>query len=95
MNRPYSISSRALEDLVAALSWYDRPDIGQGNRFLDSINNAIQLVRQYPAKTNSMPDGIERFPCKGFPYMLYYKVMSRRIVVIAVYPSKGYAPPVV
>ena len=70
-------------DLGEALGWYEdiHPDLGL--RFALAVDAAVEAIAKSPLRYQILHRGIRRTGVKRFPYGLFYKVESERIVVIA------------
>ena len=70
-------------DLREAHAWYDRihPDLGM--RFALAVDAAVEVIAQSPLRFQVLHRDIRRVGVKRFPYGVFFKVESHRIVVIA------------
>jgi len=75
---------QALEELIEAELYYESCSHGLGNRFLDSVENAIDFIRQNPLVFRPDELGRRKYIIKKFPYLLIYKVEKESIFILAV-----------
>ena len=78
----------AQAELDAAALWYEERLPGLGSQFLTEIDRIVHLVAEHP----------EHFPIKHreircalafrFPYSIFFRVETHRIVVLAVFHAK-------
>jgi toxin ParE1/3/4 len=70
-------------DLKEALAWYEEihPDLGM--RFALAVDAAIEVIARSPLAFQIVHLKIRRAGVRRFPYGLFFKVESNRIVVIA------------
>ena len=68
MDNRIILSSTAKDELEVSYQWYEERSIGLGERFLDVIDNGLQLIRINP----------ERFPKKNKEYRVCHKWISLR-----------------
>jgi plasmid stabilization system protein ParE len=75
--------SEADADLREALAWYEdiHPDLGV--RFALAVDAAVEAIAQSPLRFQIVHGEIRRAGVKRFPYSLFFKLETRRIVVIA------------
>jgi plasmid stabilization system protein ParE len=83
--RDYDFRPRAVRDVVSAQDWYERQRPDLGNRFFDSVLQAIREAREHPQRFPEVRRGVRGVGCVGFPYRVYYQVRSGRIIIRAVY----------
>ncbi|MFC1707118.1 type II toxin-antitoxin system RelE/ParE family toxin [Planctomycetota bacterium] len=88
MSLPVRLSEEAEADLRAAMEWYDERQPGLGERFLDAVKAALQMVAANPA-IGSRPPGVEdrdakRVLVRRFPYAVVYYLTDQEIRVVAV-----------
>lgn len=80
-----SLSEEAQADADSAIDWY----IGEGafiaaDDFINEIERALNLLKQFPAIGESGARKARSFPLHGFPYSLIYRLQGNIIRVIAV-----------
>jgi plasmid stabilization system protein ParE len=70
-------------DLKEALTWYEEihPDLGL--RFALAVDAAVGVIARSPLAFQILHAQIRRVGVRLFPYGLFFKIESRRIVVIA------------
>lgn len=83
--RAHALTQRALQDLSAARDYYDRAGVELGNRFIDRVFAAIDVARERPESCPGAPGGVRTIRCRRFPYRVYFKVETDRVLVLAVY----------
>lgn len=83
-NRRVVFDSRAIEDVDAASKWYSEQQQSLVIEFLDSPNNTLERISQYPEAYVEVSSAIRRTFLKKFPYSIYYTIGSDRITVLAV-----------
>jgi plasmid stabilization system protein ParE len=70
-------------DLKEAFAWYEsrHPDLGM--RFALAVEAAVEVITRSPPAFQIVHSEIRRVGVRRFPYGLFYKVESNRVVVIA------------
>lgn len=83
MNLPVVWIPEAEADLRDALAWYEgiHPDLGL--RFIMAVEAGIATITGSPLRFQIVHKELRRAGIKRFPYSLFFKVESNRIVVIA------------
>ncbi|MFM8330706.1 MAG: type II toxin-antitoxin system RelE/ParE family toxin [Candidatus Methylumidiphilus sp.] len=77
------ILSAAIDDIAEGRRFYDRQESGVGDYFFDSLFADIDSLALY-AGIHSVHFGFYRLLAKRFPYAVYYKIISGKIIVFRV-----------
>lgn len=94
MTLPVRFHPLAEADLAEAWSWYEAQQPGLGDRFMNAIRAALDMVAQWPnsgTPATDDPDGeiVERrTTTSGFPYALRYRTIDEMIVVMVIYHQR-------
>ncbi|MBD1908140.1 type II toxin-antitoxin system RelE/ParE family toxin [Trichocoleus sp. FACHB-6] len=80
---------RAIEDVEAASAWYSEQQQSLVIEFLDSLNDTLERVAQYPEAYVEVDSAIRRAFLKKFPYSIYYTIEGNRITVLAVLHTRS------
>lgn len=83
--RPFILTNRAESDVRAARSYYDQTGADLGNRFIDAVQVAIDVARQRPESCPGVGAGVRALRCERFPYRVYFRVVTDRVIILAVY----------
>lgn len=67
-----------------AFAWYDQQRRGLGDEFLTEVREEMDRIRQNPEMYGVLYRRVRAGPIHRFPYVVYYRVESDRINVIAV-----------
>ena len=83
MTLPVVWLPEAAADLDEARTWYDaiHPDLGV--RFAFAVDAAVDAIAQGPLRFQVLHKEIRRAGIKRFPYGIFIKLETHRIVVIA------------
>lgn len=71
-------------DLQEAATWYEERRDGLGLAFLDEVLAAFDAIEERPAHYPIVHRQIRRALMHRFPFGVYYRVETDRLVVIAV-----------
>ena len=74
----------AKDDIDAAYVAYERVSSGLGEQFLEMLRLLLQRIADSPSLYGNVTKEIRAAPLRRFPYVVYYRVETDRIVVIAV-----------
>jgi len=94
VTRPYRLHPLAVDDLVAAWSWYEEQVQGLGDQFLDVVQLTIESAADWPNSGapvvyDATGEVIERkVATSGFPYTARYRVIGEVVVVMAVHHQR-------
>jgi plasmid stabilization system protein ParE len=75
------------QDLAGAYRWYEEQGQGLGARFLASVDRAFDDVQNHPELFARVNEEVRRASVSRFPYSIFYRVETRRVVVLAVLHS--------
>ena len=68
-----------------AVAFYDSAQPGLGKHFVHSVDRALSLVRENPLRYPVVLSDVRRTYVRRFPFALYYRLRSDRVVVLAVF----------
>jgi toxin ParE1/3/4 len=74
----------AQADLLETRDWYERQQQGLGEAFADSVDQIVDRIEAMPQMYAVVFRDVRRGKLRRFPYLIYYRVLSDRIEVIAV-----------
>lgn len=75
----------ARAEFVEAAAWYDSHRSGLGSRFIAEIERCVALAVERPELGAIVYNNIRRIPAHRFPYSIYFRAETQRIVVLAVF----------
>jgi plasmid stabilization system protein ParE len=85
MSRSLAFRPAAALEYEDAAAWYETQQPGLGSEFVAQVESVLDtIVRQpdrYPLATRTTREA----PVARFPYCVYYRVHSNRIVITAVF----------
>lgn len=84
MSLPVILRPEAEQDVEAASTWYDARRIGLGQDFLDRLNDALTQIGDRPELYAPAWQDIRPCRLKRFPFVVYYRVLTDRVEVLAV-----------
>lgn len=87
MNLPIVFHRAASAEFVEASVWYETKRLGLSIEFIAEIDHCISRVSKNPLQFGLVREGVRRVIAKRFPYSVYFRTESDRIVVIAVFHS--------
>ncbi|NBD16114.1 MAG: type II toxin-antitoxin system RelE/ParE family toxin [Cyanobacteria bacterium] len=73
------------EEVNEAYNWYEKQKLGLGDEFLDSVEQTLNRVSSMPESYQVAYRDVRRAVVKRFPYAVYYRVISSRVVVTAIF----------
>lgn len=84
MTLPVIVRPEAEQDLFEGRDWYENQQTGLGNAFLAAVDELFDLIRQAPQRYAAGYKQVRRVRMHRFPYVVYYRLISHCIEVIAV-----------
>jgi len=85
MTLPVTFRRAAHAEFIEAAAWYESQRPNLGVEFISEIDRCVALVAEQPQIYVVVYKGIRRITAKRFPYNVYFRVESQRIVVLAVF----------
>ncbi|MEH2360756.1 type II toxin-antitoxin system RelE/ParE family toxin [Nostoc sp.] len=73
------------EELNDAHSWYESQKPGLGDEFLDCVDETVNRISQMPESYLIVYGDIRRAVVRRFPYAVYYRIVSSRVIVTAIF----------
>jgi len=78
----------AVKDLRRAWNWYDDAGVVVQNNLKDRIFDALDMILTHPLAGVEYHRGLRKKNVKGYPYIIFYAIEKKRIIVYAIAPSK-------
>jgi plasmid stabilization system protein ParE len=76
------------EELNDAHSWYESQKPGLGDEFLDCVDETVNRISQMPESYLIVYGDIRRAVVRRFPYAVYYRIVSSRVIVTAIFHGR-------
>jgi plasmid stabilization system protein ParE len=76
------------EELEEAYNWYESQQPGLGDDFLDCVDEILNRICQIPESFPVVYRDVRRAVVRRFPYVVYYRIVSSRVVVTAVFHGR-------
>ena len=73
-----------MNDVLETFRWYQHQEFGLGDAFADSLDEIISRVQAMPQMYALAVNNVRRGKLRRFPGLIYYRILSDRIEVIAV-----------
>ena len=74
----------AVTDMTEAALFYEDRQAGLGERLLNAIEEAFEVISTHPTLWRADERGRRKYRIKRFPYLMIYKVTSQTIVILAI-----------
>jgi len=84
MSLPVVYRRQVGRDLAAGFGYYEGQANGLGERFLTAVGSAFDAIERYPQMFAQVHGEVRRALLSQFPYGVFYRVDSKRVVVLAV-----------
>ncbi|NDJ25657.1 type II toxin-antitoxin system RelE/ParE family toxin [Nostoc sp. B(2019)] len=88
MNYVLVFRSEVREELNEAHSWYESQKPGLGDEFLDCVDETVNRISQMPESYVIVYGDIRRAVVRRFPYAVYYRIVSSRVIVTAIFHGR-------
>ncbi len=82
-----SVNFRALAkaEYEVAVVWYNEARNGLGGDFEAEVQAVLDEASAHPNRYPIADGDVREAPVSGFPYCVYYRVRSGKLIVVAVY----------
>ncbi|MFP4009657.1 MAG: type II toxin-antitoxin system RelE/ParE family toxin [Spirulinaceae cyanobacterium] len=87
MNYALVFRPEVRDELDEAYHWYENQQPGLGDEFLKCIDEILKRVGTLPEAYPVVYRDIRRAVVKRFPYAVYYRIVSSRVIVTAIFHS--------
>jgi plasmid stabilization system protein ParE len=84
MNASFVVRPEAEIDMAIAKSWYDEQRMGLGDEFLTALEETFERIRDWPDGYAIEYRNVRAAPLHRFPYIIFYRLLSQSIQVLAV-----------
>ena len=88
MTRAVVLRRAARREFDDAAVWYEERRIGLGAEFTAEIERALGLVADNPERFPVMHRDVRCVRARRFPYSVFFRVETTRIVVLAVFHAR-------
>jgi plasmid stabilization system protein ParE len=85
MNYVLVFRLEARNELDDAYSWYESQQLGLGDNFLEQVEKTLTRICQVPESYPAVYRDVRRSIVRRFPYTIYYRVISSRMIITAVF----------
>jgi plasmid stabilization system protein ParE len=85
MSLPISLRPTARAEYASAVRWYEDQQPGLGAEFETAVEAVLTIAAGQPDRYPVVVRDIREAPVGRFPYCVYYRVRSARLVVVAVF----------
>src|ERR1022692_1948602 len=84
MTWPIEYLPEVHDEVVEAYRWHENEREGLGNEFLSAIRAALDGIQENPEIYAVLYRKIRACPVRRFHYIIYFRILSERISVIAI-----------
>lgn len=85
MSLPLEFHPAVREEIDHPHAWYEQRRLGLGIDFLDEVQRILAEITANPSRHGYANADIREGQLTRFPYAIYYRVLTDRIRVLAVY----------
>lgn len=88
MNYALVFRPEVREELTEAHRWYENQQLGLGDEFLDCVDEMLNRICRMPESYPVVHRDVRRAVIRRFPYAVYYRIVSSRVIVIAIFHGR-------
>jgi len=85
MSLPVTFHRAANAEFIEATAWYDTKRVGLAIEFIAEIERCVALASKHPLQFAVVRGDVRRVVANRFPYSVYFREETHRIVVLAVF----------
>ena len=76
------------DDIRDAYDWHESQQAGLGDDVIDCVDELLNRICMMPEAYAIVYRDVRRAVIKRFPYAIYYRVISSRVVVTAIFHGR-------
>jgi plasmid stabilization system protein ParE len=84
MSLPLVVRAAAQVEMLDARDWYEQQRAGLGDEFVTAVEQLFERISSMPEMYGVVTGDVRRAKLRRFPYVVYYRVLTDQVVVIAV-----------
>lgn len=88
MSLPIAFHRGASAEFIEASTWYESKRLGLGLEFIAEIDRCVTLASEHPFQFAVVYADVWRVVANRFPFCVYFRADSDRIVVLAVFHGR-------
>ncbi|MEO6065699.1 MAG: type II toxin-antitoxin system RelE/ParE family toxin [Lysobacterales bacterium] len=88
MTLPIVFRRVARSEFLDAANWYESQRAGLGVEFIAEIDRCITRLAEHPDGLAMVRPQIRRITAQRFPFSVYFRIETSRIVVLAVFHGR-------
>jgi plasmid stabilization system protein ParE len=88
MDYVLTFRAEARDEMEDAYNWYEDQKATLGEDFLACVDTTLDRIEQRPEAYRVVFQDFRRAVIHRFPYVIYYRIISSRIIIIAVVHGK-------
>ena len=82
--KDYRFLPEAEDEMNEAADFYDSRAYGLGTEFLDDVQRAVDLIRDYPEIGLQFTDDLRRVSIQRFPFSVIYAIRPTELMIVAI-----------
>ena len=87
MSLPLAFHAQVRDEVDEAYAWYQQR-AGLGEDFLSAVQEVLDRIQQNPQMYGVVYRDVRRGLLRRFPYGVFYRVETNRVLILAVYHSR-------
>jgi plasmid stabilization system protein ParE len=88
MNYALAFRPEVRDELNEAYHWYESQQPGLGDEFLHCVDEILNRIGLMPESYAVVYRDVRRAVVKRFPYAVYYRIVSSRVIVTAIFHGR-------
>ncbi len=82
------IREEAEDEIGEAYSWYEQQSEGLGERFISELEALFKKITLHPQHYKVARSVFRQAAIKSFPFVIYFEIVDKSIVVYSVFHTK-------
>ena len=82
------INGAAEEEIFEAYNWYEQQSEGLGERFIGELETLFKKITKHPQHYKIARSVFRQAAIKSFPFVIYFEIVDKSIVVYSVFHTK-------
>lgn len=90
MNYLIEISTVAEEEFIEAFDWYEKRQVGLGERFAKHVEKRLEDIKRHPERYAVKKQNIRETSVSVFPFIIVYKIdiIQGKVLILHIFHAK-------
>jgi toxin ParE1/3/4 len=87
-SKTVEFQNEAIRDYESAVDWYLARSYTTASNFILEVRRATERIGNHPQRWPAGPDGTRKFVVQRFPFVIIYRELPAKILIVAIAHGK-------